>query len=290
MSTNEKMLGKESNKKKAHRRYSMLLLALLFIGFATYGTYAYFTSSTSTTKGHLTLNGMEKVTLGGDTASSQSGDGAIGSGDYQYDPTSSTLEEVTEDNDTKFGEFNWYYVGNTGAVTTQTVSLADSLTLPQFNTNVSSTDNETFNGVNSGDVFRKTVRLKVSSTENKAVGSIKISWGEGTISGEELPNGVSATMYTKIGNVSDGVAPSFDTNGFATTALTANSAVSKAYDEIKGGQYLDIELLVHVGEGVSQPENLVLAKIARQIKVTITQDAGIKSRTELVSSTTTAQN
>lgn len=58
MSTKEKMLGKESNNKKAHRRYSLLLLALLFIGFATYGTYAYFTSSTSTTKGNLTLNGM----------------------------------------------------------------------------------------------------------------------------------------------------------------------------------------------------------------------------------------
>lgn len=34
-------------KKKGNRRYSMLLLALLFIGTATYGTYAYFTDSTS---------------------------------------------------------------------------------------------------------------------------------------------------------------------------------------------------------------------------------------------------
>lgn len=30
-----------------HRRYSLLMLALLFIGMATYGTYAYFTDSTN---------------------------------------------------------------------------------------------------------------------------------------------------------------------------------------------------------------------------------------------------
>lgn len=57
MSTKKEMLGKESRKEKGHRRYSLLLLALLFIGFASYGTYAYFTSSTSTQHGHLTLNG-----------------------------------------------------------------------------------------------------------------------------------------------------------------------------------------------------------------------------------------
>ncbi|MBM7710296.1 hypothetical protein [Enterococcus lemanii] len=44
-------------KKKGNRRYSMLLLALLFIGTATYGTYAYFTDSTS-------VDGSIKLTTG----------------------------------------------------------------------------------------------------------------------------------------------------------------------------------------------------------------------------------
>lgn len=37
----------DTQKKNGGRRYSILLLALLFIGFASYGTYAYFTDSTS---------------------------------------------------------------------------------------------------------------------------------------------------------------------------------------------------------------------------------------------------
>lgn len=40
----EKQVKKSTN---GNRRYSMLLLALLFIGMGTYGTYAYFTDSTS---------------------------------------------------------------------------------------------------------------------------------------------------------------------------------------------------------------------------------------------------
>lgn len=42
-------MNNQENQKKhnGNRRYSILLLALLFIGMATYGTYAYFTDSTS---------------------------------------------------------------------------------------------------------------------------------------------------------------------------------------------------------------------------------------------------
>ncbi|NMA05675.1 MAG: hypothetical protein GX931_04815 [Acholeplasmataceae bacterium] len=47
MSTKKEVLGKENRKEKGHRRYSLLLLALLFIGFASYGTYAVFTGSKS---------------------------------------------------------------------------------------------------------------------------------------------------------------------------------------------------------------------------------------------------
>ena len=47
MSTKKEVLEKENRKEKGHRRYSLLLLALLFIGFASYGTYAVFTGSRS---------------------------------------------------------------------------------------------------------------------------------------------------------------------------------------------------------------------------------------------------
>lgn len=52
-------MNNQENQKKhnGNRRYSILLLALLFIGMATYGTYAYFTDSTS-------VNGNIKLTTG----------------------------------------------------------------------------------------------------------------------------------------------------------------------------------------------------------------------------------
>lgn len=48
---------KNEKKHQGNRRYSILLLALLFIGMATYGTYAYFTDSTS-------VDGNIKLTTG----------------------------------------------------------------------------------------------------------------------------------------------------------------------------------------------------------------------------------
>ena len=48
---------KNEVRNQGNRRYSMLLMALLFIGMATYGTYAYFTDSTS-------VNGNIKLKLG----------------------------------------------------------------------------------------------------------------------------------------------------------------------------------------------------------------------------------
>ena len=52
-------MDNQENQKKhnGNRRYSILLLALLFIGMATYGTYAYFTDSTS-------VDGNIKLTTG----------------------------------------------------------------------------------------------------------------------------------------------------------------------------------------------------------------------------------
>lgn len=54
-----KDMNNQENQKKQNgsRRYSVLLLALLFIGMATYGTYAYFTDSTS-------VNGNIKLETG----------------------------------------------------------------------------------------------------------------------------------------------------------------------------------------------------------------------------------
>ena len=48
---------KNEVRNQGNRRYSMLLMALLFIGMATYGTYAYFTDSKS-------VNGNIQLTTG----------------------------------------------------------------------------------------------------------------------------------------------------------------------------------------------------------------------------------
>lgn len=61
---------KNEKKQQSNRRYSILLLALLFIGMATYGTYAYFTDSTSV-DGNIKLS-TGTVSLGKSETSWQS--------------------------------------------------------------------------------------------------------------------------------------------------------------------------------------------------------------------------
>ena len=93
MSTKKEMLGKENRKEKGHRRYSLLLLALLFIGFASYGTYAVFTGSRSADT-NIDLSNSNK-------------------GDYtDFDLPEDWKDESGGHGNLGLGQTQWVYLGN----------------------------------------------------------------------------------------------------------------------------------------------------------------------------------
>ncbi|EOT40337.1 hypothetical protein [Enterococcus columbae] len=286
MSTNKKMLGKESNKKNAHRRYSLLLLALLFIGFATYGTYAYFTSSTSTTKGHLTLNGAKQYTLGTDSGSASNQNGIAdstsdtvvnpastdSSGNSNGDGSTSTVGENGANNFKSFHEFDWIYVGNKEGQSDLSNLLVASDKLTQFNKYVTETADGTvgkiFSNVTGGDIFRKTVRLKVNG-DSTIPATAKIEW-KGTDT--TLNNVTGALYYRKAAQTTLNSETTFNVAAFAEGFdFTATSQSVTLSDKVKAGDYIDVELVVMVKDDATAT-NLLLAKIARQVTITLAQD------------------
>ena len=222
MSTKKEMLGKENRKEKGHRRYSLLLLALLFIGFASYGTYAYFTSTTSTSKGHLTLNGFSGDYTPGGTKNNdknfedKTGDGTTNidtdnKNEYNPDPDSNgqgdgngKFEEVVNKagtsqdeahNSTQFGEFRWVYVGNDVEAASSENLFTHSFDLKQYNSYITSNeDNTEFGNVVEGDVFRKTVRLAVNGTSKVPV-TAQLIWNG--VADEDI-NNITAAAYVNI--------------------------------------------------------------------------------------------
>ena len=312
MSTKKEMLGKENRKEKGHRRYSLLLLALLFIGFASYGTYAYFTSSTSTTHGQLTLNGLnssydvDKDGIDnqntGDGTSNTSDDNTNNDKEFNQDNSGKgggTFKDVTEanaENSTKFGEFPWVYVGNNGAgndgaedVASEDL-LASSFALTRFNGHVlaKNTEYAEFDNVVEGDVFRKTVRLAVNG-DSQVPMTAKITWKNED--GESTNNIIGGAFYRTDAQVKDAaaaksVAAAFDLKQFKY-AFDLNGAVEKEIGEVKvekeigkvkSGDFIDVELVVAVkkGTGTTKGESAKtatqLAKISRQLKISLEQE------------------
>lgn len=298
MSTKKEVLGKENRKEKGHRRYSLLLFALLFIGFASYGTYAYFTSSTSTQHGHLTLNGMSQdYNIGGNTdgkTDTKTGDGTTNidtdnKNEYNPDPDGNgqgdgngKFEEVVNKagtsqdeahNSTQFGEFDWVYVGNTATDLEVDGLLTGSFGLTKFNKYITTTDHQVFGNVVGGDVFRKTVRLKVEGTATVPVTSTLSWFADGT---DKTVNNLTGAVFVKRGETNK--INTFDNTGF-DKAINVNSPADYTNENIsvKPGQYLDIEIVVQVNNS-AKPDtskdktNINLATIAHQLKVTLNQD------------------
>ncbi len=328
VSTKNEMLGKENRKEKGHRRYSLLLLALLFIGFASYGTYAYFSNSTSTSKAHLTLNGMsQNYNVGGNTGGktdTQTGDGttnvvndtnpdnndkyvpgtdAEGNGNGQFVTVTEDDAEATNSN--KFGEFDWVYIGNTkGEAIEPKNLLKETNTLSAFNKYITSSDEITssnevegatnnvvgaiFNNVVGGDVFRKTVRLKV---EGEATVPVKttLNWAANDKDDAGL-NNVIAGVFVKRGELKNGIPKEQfiidDKYLPAITEVTNRTAYTHKDISVKPGQYLDIEIVVMVKNNVdlSQVANLNLAKIARQLSVRLEQNISANDNTSVLGS------
>lgn len=307
MSTKKEMLGKENRKEKGHRRYSLLLLALLFIGFASYGTYAYFTSTTSTSKGHLTLNGMSQdYNIGGNTdgkTDTKTGDGTTNTGDTnknndtKYTPDDSGNGEgkfvpVTGDeatNSEKFGEFDWVYIGNSNEDLLAKNLLTNTETLGVYNKYLTTSDNQTFGNVVGGDVFRKTVRLEVKGSAKVPV-QTTLQWNANNDGDAKLDN-VIAGVFVKRADVVKNDDQTTKAAGYSTSNFTAAITDIKnptAYTDesisVKPGQYLDIEIVAMVKNGVAPSEaaDLNLAKIARQLTVTLQQNVSTESNTSVL--------
>lgn len=298
MSTKKELLGKENRKGNGHRRYSLLLLALLFIGFASYGTYAYFSNSTETTRGQLTLNGLDssyEVDKGGNNL--HSGDGTSNIKDtpeynnkefIQRDSGNSTFEDVTEDhadNSTKFGEFPWVYVGNNegnDVAKPDKLLLKQSFDLKKFNAHVlaKNTEHTEFDNVVEGDVFRKTVRLAVNGSSQVPM-TAKITWkndGEST-DNESTDNIIVGAFYRKDAQENN-AATEFNSTKFEP-AFDENSADEKEFEKeigtVKSGDFIDVELVVAVKNGVNKTLTSDvslpnLAKISRRLKISLVQE------------------
>lgn len=304
MSTKKEVLGKENRKEKGHRRYSLLLLALLFIGFASYGTYAYFTSSTSTQHGHLTLNGMsQEYNIGGSTdgkTDTKTGDGTtnkdtVNNKEYNPDPDrngqgdgNGEFVEVTGDNaenSTKFGEFPWVYVGNNGAVDVDSSELLNqSFTLKKFNSYITSEeDNTVFGNVVEGDVFRKTVRLAVKG-KSKVPVTAQLIWNGVKDEDKDFLDHITAAAYVHVADQTDDEKAQTFAN-FANIEFEELIRItSDKHDkhtakigQVKAGQYIDVELVAAVNKGAGTEEDksakpaVQLAKIARQLSIHLEQ-------------------
>ncbi|CAI3426392.1 hypothetical protein CIRMBP1210_01515 [Enterococcus cecorum] len=312
MSTNNlSRVSKEKQikgKKNTQRRYSLLLLILLFIGFATYGTYSYFTTSTSLAKVHRKLKDSS-FNLGEDETKMRQGDGTAGAqvnNSVNYRATINPLQSTTNDNttdsnggivpnnsdsndnsnqstnnhsnttDTKykeFGEFDWVYVGNTSGRTI--MSLADTFNLAQNNPYLSSVNANTYNNVKSGDVFRKTVRLKVKGNSSTPA-NVTLRWGK--VENESLDL-IQAVIYVKKAKLtSQGEAPMFTTDGFLTAfdsiPLTSDAQYTSDKLIVQSGDYLDVEMVIAVKNDAVIPRDVPLAKVERQLSIVLAQDTG----------------
>lgn len=296
MSTKKEMLGKENRKENGHRRYSLLLLALLFIGFASYGTYAYFTSSTSTTRGQLTLNGLNRSynvdedgidnQNTGDGTSNTKDDNKDNNKEFKQDDLGNgkgTFEEVTEDNadnSTKFGEFPWVYVGNNDGndVASADELLNQSFGLKKFNGHVlaKNTEHAEFDNVVEGDVFRKTVRLAVNGT-SKVPMTAKITWEN---PGSDSTKNIVGGAFYRIAKQVENKAANFDLDSFdhafALNSSESTSSESAEIGKVKSGDFIDVELVVAVKKGVNteDKEDILpnLAKISRQLEISLVQE------------------
>lgn len=314
MSTKKELLGKENRKENGHRRYSLLLLALLFIGFASYGTYAYFTSSTNTQRGHLTLNGMSQdYNIGGNTGEktdTKTGDGTTNidtnnKNEYNPDPDGNgqgdgngKFEEVVNKagtsqdeahNSTQFGEFDWVYIGNSNKDLLAKDLLTNTETLGVYNKYLTTSDNQTFGNVVGGDVFRKTVRLEVKGSAEVPV-QTTLQWNANNDGDAKLDN-VIAGVFVKRADVVKNDDQTTKAAGYSTSEFKAAITDIKnptAYTDesisVKPGQYLDIEIVAMVRNGVapSKADDLNLAKIARQLTVTLQQNVSTESNTSVL--------
>lgn len=304
-----------SSKKKRtnhQRRISLLLLLLLFLGFATYGSYNYFTTSTSLAKD--TMNLRSKVyQVGADANQAQTGDGTAGSqvqraqvarqrantqvqsqttdanqDETSLDETQQPLDNRNNEKGTEnqgqanqsdsnkyqeFGEFDWVYVGNTQE--NEISSVQDTFELPANNRYLQQISNQEFQNVIAGDVFRKTVRMKLTGQANTKT-RVTLAWLPVE---NEITEAVDAKVFVKKGQLTtSGQAPMFTTDNFLTAFEHLPNQQNEVYSDeridLLNNEYLDIEMVLVVKNRHLLDENRPIAQIERQLMIQLSQDTG----------------
>lgn len=294
------------------RRISLLLLLLLFLGFATYGSYNYFTTSTSLAKD--TMNLRSKVyQVGADANQAQTGDGTAGSqvqraqvarqrantqvqsqtantnqGETSLDETQQPLDNRNNEKGTEnqgqanqadsnkyqeFGEFDWVHVGNTQE--NEISSLQDTFELPANNRYLQQISNQEFQNVIAGDVFRKTVRMKLTGQANTKT-LVTLAWLPVE---NEITEAVDAKVFVKKGQITtSGQAPMFTTDNFLTAFEHLPNQQNEVYSDeridLLNNEYLDIEMVLVVKNRHLLDENRPIAQIERQLMIQLSQDTG----------------
>ena len=155
------------------------------------------------------------------------------------------------------------------------MSLADTFKKKKKNPYLSAENANTYNNVKSGDVFRKTVRLKVKGNSSTPA-NVTLRWGKVE---NEVLDLIQAVIYVKKAQLDpQGEAPMFTTEGFMTAFDSIPLANDAQYTSeklsVKSGDYLDVEMVIAVKNGAVIPENVPLAKLERQLSIVLSQDTG----------------
>ena len=237
------MLGKESRKEKGHRRYSLLLLALLFIGFASYGTYAVFTGS-KTANTNIDLSNSHK-------------------GDYTDFDLPGEWHDTADDGhgNLGLGQTEWVYLGNNydpkngglPAVDASKLVQKDQSPMTYMNTLASSMGENTafkkgdegnaFAGAVQGDTFYKIVKGKYDG--NKSAFFHMYFNGEFKQSETVTTKAyVVKTVKTDDKNVSKVLDMTEKNNAFADDIIAKN-------DKLNKGDMYTIVLVVRVNDNAS---------------------------------------
>lgn len=191
----------------------------------------------------------------------------------QADETQETDDQATFDKYQEFGEFDWVYVGNTQEK--QISSVQDTFELPANNRYLQQISNQEFQNVIAGDVFRKTVRMKLTGQANTKT-RVTLAWLPVE---NEITEAVDAKVFVKKDQLTtSGQAPMFTTDNFLTAFEHLPNQQNEVYSDeridLLNNEYLDIEMVLVVKNRQMLDENRPIAQIERQLMIQLSQDTG----------------
>ena len=165
------------------------------------------------------------------------------------------------------------YVGNTQE--NEISSVQDTFELPANNRYLQQISNQEFQNVIAGDVFRKTVRMKLTGQANTKT-RVTLAWLPVE---NEITEAVDAKVFVKKGQLTtSGQAPMFTTDNFLTAFEHLPNQQNEVYSDeridLLNNEYLDIEMVLVVKNRHLLDENRPIAQIERQLTIQLSQDTG----------------